>query len=572
MNFASRLAASALLFCGPVPAVAQEQRPGELPDHRLVRARAVSDDLSADASSLSPHDRALLWVRLGEVWWKDDNRRARALMTKAVEEVENAPESEEKISRARRLGATRALLSVVGARDRGLGERLAAVLTAAEKSAQADDKERGQNAEALTRAALEVLDADPKRAAELGSASLRAGVSRGLSELLTRLYKKDAGLAVSLFNETLAAARASRSGELTHELTGAAFPHRLYFPTFGGPVFPEGVRTATLRLLAENLLRAPTSEEDGKEVCKFAWDASSLLEDFAALLPQQAPAVNVVVNRCRLQVGAFARRHLDDNMSEQKLKTADDYLRAAADVGDERMSGVYLARAAYVAYSVEGEPDRAIEIIEGMDSKTREMVGDAWEPWRGMFASASALKHFKAGDRQTMSKVLDAVPPKIRAAAIVHFLEELAKSKPRDFPAELLGEARLLAAKYENPETGFLLLLLARLYAAYLPADGPLVFTETVAAFNRAGRNRPAAVGGSSGELPEYPWAAINLPVPLVEADEPGVTSAVADIDDRLMRARVRLGLLGALLEKRRSELPSPARKPGATAARKPTP
>ena len=105
-------------------------------------------------------------------------------------------------------------------------------------------------------------------------------------------------------------------------------------------------------------------------------------------------------------------------------------------------------------------------------------------------------------------------------------------------------------------------------------ADGPVVFGEAVAALNRQWRSRPAGLSATSHEFPEYPWAAINLPVPLVEADEPGVAGAAADIEDRLTRARVRLGLLGALLEKRRAELQTPpVRKPSASAEpRRPTP
>lgn len=572
MNCALRVAASALLFGAGQPRAALAQRPQELPDPLLVRARDLSQDLSADAAGLSPHDRALLWARLGEVWWTDERERARALMAKAVEEVEVASESEDKISRARRLAAARALLSVVGARDRNLGERLAAVLASRPKSEEAtDNKERGQNAEALADAGLEVLDEDPRRAAELGAASLRAGTSYKLGYLLSRLYKKDAGLAVSLFKEALAAARASRRSDLLRVLAGEAFPNRLYFPPSLTPIFPEEIQVATLSLMAENLLRASASAEEDGEVCSVAWTAVSLVEEFTALLPQQAPAVRVVINRCRQQMDGAAGRHMDGKVDAQKLKTADDYLRAAADAKDERVRNLYLGQAAYVAYS-SGEPDRAIEIVEGMDSNLREEMKETWEAWRWEFAAASAVKHFKGGDRQTVRKVLDAVPPKLRAAAVLSFLEQLAESNARDFPTEMLGEARALAAKYENPETGFFLLALARLYAAYVPADGPLVFGEAVAAVNRQWRSRPAGASATSHEWPEYPWAAIALSVPLIEADEPGVTSAAADIEDRLTRARVRLGLLGALLEKRRAGLQAPAVRKPAAAPRRPAP
>lgn len=573
MNCASRLAASALLLAGLPPVAAQDRRPAELPDPLLVRARAVSDDLNADAPSLLPHDRALLWARLGELWWRDDERRARALWLKAVEEVEAAPEQEEALARARRLAAARALLPVVGRRERSLGERLSAVLAAKPKSAQGTDQERERNAGALANAALEVLDADPRRAAELGSASFRAGGNSGQSTLLMRLHTKDAGLAAALFREGLAAARASHGYDLWLALAGAAFPHRLYFPPFPGPVFPEEMRAETLRALAENLLRAPASEEDDRKVCGFAWTAASLVEEFTALLPQQEGAVRAAISRCRQQMNPDARSHLDGRMDAQKLKTPDDYLREAADAGDERLRAYYLMQAAYIAYSG-GDPDRAIEITEGVGLKQREEFSEVWETGRWNFAAASLLKHFKAGDRQMLRRVLDAVPPKLRAFALIYFLNELAESKPRDFPTELLGEARLLLAKYEGPEpVPYLWMSLARLHAAYLPADGPRVLSEAVAGANRWSRTRPAGAAEKSHEFPEYPWAGTELPVALVEADEPGVTSAVAAIDDRLMRCWARLGLLKALLEKRQAEPTTPAgRKKSPAAGRKPVP
>lgn len=311
------------------------------------------------------------------------------------------------------------------------------------------------------------------------------------------------------------------------------------------------------------LVRAPVSEEDDERVCGFAWRAATLFEEFAALLPQQAGAVRAAINRCQQKMNAAARRDLDEELKGQP-RTVEDYLRAAADAGDERQRAFQMARAAYVAYSG-GDPDRAVEILEGISLKQREEFAEGWESGRWNFASASALKHFKAGDRQTVRRVIDAVPPKLRVYALVYFLEQLADSKPRDFPAEMLGEARLLLTKYEGPEPfPHWWLTLVRLHAAYLPADGPRVFGEAVAGFNRWARTRPAGAGEKSHEESNYPWSAMNLHVALVEADEPGVTSAAAAIDDRLLRARARLGLLKALLEKRRAELSRPAApKPG---------
>src|SRR5919205_4072139 len=129
MNLGARLTATALLLALVPCAPASAQRPGEVPDPRLMRARILSSDTAGDASSLTLPDRALLWARLGEVWWEDDEERARSFISKAVEGVESESELETPKERGRRLAAARALLPLVAPREPELAERLSALLT-----------------------------------------------------------------------------------------------------------------------------------------------------------------------------------------------------------------------------------------------------------------------------------------------------------------------------------------------------------------------------------------------------------------------------------------------------------
>lgn len=43
----------------------------------LVRAQNLTSDLLKDGADLSNMQRAILWVKLAQRWWRDDPKRAR---------------------------------------------------------------------------------------------------------------------------------------------------------------------------------------------------------------------------------------------------------------------------------------------------------------------------------------------------------------------------------------------------------------------------------------------------------------------------------------------------------------
>src|SRR6185369_15466985 len=42
----------------------------------LVRSQNITNDVLKDAGDLSSMQRAVLWVKLGQRWWRDDQKRA----------------------------------------------------------------------------------------------------------------------------------------------------------------------------------------------------------------------------------------------------------------------------------------------------------------------------------------------------------------------------------------------------------------------------------------------------------------------------------------------------------------
>ena len=60
-----------------------------------VRSQNITEELIKDASDLPPSTKALLWARLGELWWREDREKARSWLYKAVAIVEAVPNRED---------------------------------------------------------------------------------------------------------------------------------------------------------------------------------------------------------------------------------------------------------------------------------------------------------------------------------------------------------------------------------------------------------------------------------------------------------------------------------------------
>jgi hypothetical protein len=205
----------------------------------LVRSQTITADLIKDAADLPPSERALLWARLAQRWWRDDPEKARSWLLKPVEIVEAVRNRENPDERSQRLSTVRLLLKIVAPLDQKLSARLVAILT--------QDRElgaktaRGENADGLVEAAIYLVDSDPKLATELGVMALRVGPPTDIGWLLRKLRVKDLKLANILFGQALATGvypnRTSRNSFPHHSLKWTNTPskkptHQLPRPTY----------------------------------------------------------------------------------------------------------------------------------------------------------------------------------------------------------------------------------------------------------------------------------------------------------------------------------------------------
>ena len=519
-----------------------------VPEPWLTRAQTTTEDLVKDAGSLTRSDRALLWGRLGNAWWNEDSVRAHTWMQKAVEEVKPASDHESAAERQQRLSTARSLLGIVAQRDKSLSTELTLLL--AYDAERAPDRDRSDDANALIDVALAVLNTDPKHAAELGSASLRISPSYRIAALLWRLRSRDKKVGDALFNETLILAKATNEKNLFDSLASVAFR---------GPVPSDELRRRLLSVLAEILLRVPSSASDEATVCRFSSTVAPLLDEFLRLLPLQWGAVRAAMQRCQTTLPSFSRKSVEEALRDQPLKTVADLESEADKASSQEIRDEYLIRAASLA-SQEKNFERALLLLDRISDQGRKQLGGGWESWRWEYASSAAVTHLKAGDRSAMHKVIAATPVTLRALVQIGVAQELVKAGDRDSAFELLSEARQRLAQSSGTEVVYGYFSLLRQYERLMPLDTISVFNEAVKAINRSEKSDPKASPTLESEASlltnDILLGPYKVPVGLLERDEPGIRVAISSIESPTKRVAIRLNLLVAALERHRTITP----------------
>jgi len=531
-----------------------------------VRSQTITEDLIKDAPDLTTSERALLWARLAQRWWRDEPEKAYSWMLKPIEMVEAIPNKENPSERNQRLATTRLLLKIAATLDQKLSKRLVDVLSNdAELMA---DAERGANAEGLIEAAILIVDKDPQRAAQLGALALRIGHPAQIAWLITRLRPKEAGLANALFAQAIEAVRPSLDHELLNSLSQVAFPPDSLQPDPNSAKLRDDLRTELLKLDVAYLEANPINTENRASICvSIASFIVPVMAEFDRLLPQQASVVRQSVNQCQ-SLSPLAQQRVDDSLGNQRLQTVDDLLKAADAAQDAKVRTVYQFRAALLAKE-KNDLDRALKILDSMSPESRKFTGGTWEAYRWDWAALSALRHLKNADVYGMRLVINAVPPDLQPFAKLAFVSRLPpnRDKETDPTLEFLNDVRTGLRRSSLPsdeKTGAYLGLLP-LTLKYQPSEAIAVLKEAVEALNNAEQVRDKSASNNESSNLSGSGFAKSLPASLLEMDEFAVKEVVASITSPETRSQVRLELLGVCLQRMRSSQPksnaSPASK-----------
>ncbi len=527
----------------------------EAPDLWLARSQTITGSLVKDVSDLKSFDQAILFARLGDAWWKDDQEQASSWMRKAIEILEYIPEQQSPADRSRRLATARTMLSIIAPRDEKLGRRVTEMIFSS--SEHDSSAERKLNADALVEEALAIVDRDPQRATALGAESLRVGRSSLIAALLWELRSRDAKLADDLFMQSVAAVRD------TYDLDFFSPLLRVAFPILSGqgpkaPAPPDAIRFQLLLAVAAYFEHILTTTE-ASSLCSASAAMISMiapvLPEFDRLLPPaQSSSVHQLIVGCQSGLSPIVQERVEDAQRNVPLKTVDDFLNAADKAKYPKAKTVLQLRAAQLAVR-QKDFDRAISIIDEMDDDARKFLNGAWEGWRSEWAVRSALDHITHDDFSGAHRVIAATPASLRATAQIGVAYELPpKESNRPLAIELIQAAREGLAKSDLPiaEKATWSIVLLGLYARLLPADAFAVLKETVTVLNRIPSGEPGDT--DSSELANT-QALYNLPVSMLESDEFAFLGAVSSVESPTKRARMRLELLSASLDKHRASI-----------------
>ena len=465
-----------------------------------VRAQTITDDLLKDATDLSPMQRAVLWAKLGQRWWREDPKRARVWITNAIEVVEQVPNKETPEERQERLETASVLLAIVTPLDSKLGKKLLTVLV----SDKSTDNEHSAAANALIDAAVTVVKDDPKRAYELGALALRTGrPNNSIRELLFPLRASSPKLADSLFDQALDLVKQDPQSRLLNSLLYVAFPAQRGLGD-NIPVPPEPLRSELLQVLVGLLTANPAGDKCGV----VTWIAQFVTE-IERLLPKQWLVVRQAINQCQsTSTSPPNQRQIDDATLAMEHK---DY-------------------------------ELALKLLDDMPKEAR---GESWDSNRWQWAADGAIEHYKNSRFGEMNLMLDAVPSDLQLLAktgFIQWLPERAGSETAPI-IQILNDALKGLRRSNIPEKYNWYFGLLRSTIKYQPADANAVLKDAIASLNQVKDETPL----NTTDYMKY------IGPPLLEMDEFVVKDALASVTQVPMRAQLRLSLLNATLQRMRN-------------------
>ena len=518
---------------------AQSATPAQTDDRELwlVRAQNVTNDLLKDATDLSSTQRAMLWVKLAQRWWREDPKRATTWVVNAIEVVEQVPNKETPAERAQRLETARALLTIVTPLDQKFTKRLMTLLT----DNKLAENDRYGNADALIEAAVSLVEDDPRRAADLGAMALHVGAPNNLHSLLFPLRAHDPKLADSLFAQALVVVRQNPKSMLSNSLMYVAFPaQRGGRP--GTPVPSEPLRVELLQYYVSLITDSMVDTSKQNLTCGIVSWLAPLYPEFERLVPKQWLMVRQAINQCR-SASPLVQQIIDDATVSQPLNTVESLLKAAVDADDMQVRTVYKSRAASLARKGD-DYELAVKILDDMSKEERAFMGEAWDSFRWNWAADGAIEHYKNRRYGEMNLLLDGVPSDLQPfakAAFISWLPEQVVSETAPINQILsdalkgLRRSTVPATEKHNWYLGLL-----RPTVKYQPDDANAVLKDAIASINQIAEVQP---------LNWTDWLKYLGP-PLLKMDEFVVKDALASVTPVPYRAQLRLALLDATLKR----------------------
>lgn len=502
------------------------------------RVDGLTDGIVKDSKSVDDSERGLYLALLAKMWWKLDPVEAKKYLKKSVDTMLNDLESDDKTGLAKKLKNSQKTIQIIASLDEQLSQSLAEKIAKILEAKGSSDK---SNADSFVMIALQVVDKNRGFALALGSKSLTYGNSLDLPRLISDLNLKDSKLADDLLLLSLTSVRRNYDYSFIGTLGNYVFSVR------HGKAFSDASRRSYLEMLAD-MISIAALDERNRTFCEIVPIATPILARFDEYLMARALAVRQQIDICVRFSDQYTAVIAKAQASGEEPKTADEYIQAARETSDPGKKNHYFHRAIAKLEQLK-KFDEVISLLDGMTEDERKIVGTNWDYFRGEGAYQAALSYVNNKDMPAVYRIINRTPKKNRPWVRFRLAFKLLPVDYRDFILENLEELRKELGSLEIPENEAAgnFIGLARLYVKIQPTESEGMFREAVKYINKTDANNPDF-------LPEKDWSPLNdyvrLPYELLETDESGIFSSLANISSRRSRVRLKLGLLESSLQK----------------------
>lgn len=515
-----------------------------------TRAETITDNLLKETTKISELERALLFAKLGDVWWEADASQSNYYFEKSVDTVFFYSDEDIKNGEKEYFNKTRNILSLINKRNEKQAGRLIKILSA---SGKASDSEREFNSDALIEHALRIVKENPNRAAQVGLVALRTGEPKEFYRLIWELRRSNKLLADQLFEEAFSHAKKTRSYSALAGIQLAVLPESQIdnFPTNLSASPRQKIEV--LNFFADYIiqLQANLNAKVISDCRAEAFFVQRMKSFFETLLPQKAGLVQQAVNIC---AGEKKQTAFEDVVKLEETQSVEQLLKLADESEDNSLIKIgYLTKAVILA-SNQKNYALVIKIVNSLSKDELEKDRSFWEQMRAEAAGKLAFIIYKENDYQGALKTLKDIPESYRVLAQIIFVQQLSSEDDDsnfNLQIETLNEARDGFVKSEMPfeEKSYYWFQLIKFFSMrQLQTDASDTFREIVISFNDSFSKK------ENRQIRIEPDKILETFSPIViEAQENSIFETVKLINDTNSRIDVNLALLKISLQKYKS-------------------
>jgi hypothetical protein len=483
-----------LLFGLAISGLGQKKETQRMSEARLWRFRAdnITNTLLKEAVRLDELDRAFLYAKLGDLWWKFDQNQSDAWFIKSVDAIDFYSDEDIKNNLENYYKKTSQVLKLISNRNNKQTNRLIKIIA---EVSEISDKAKNTNADTLIDFALLIVKDNPKKAIELGNLAFKIGMPENLYKLYWELRKSSPTDADNFITGIIINSANKVNAQLISNLKTAVFPETIFQNISAKFYSSDPIKLKTLNLMSEYIL-----QQQGKLSSKLITNCSiesgvvaSLKNQINLFLPQKAPLIEQAINVCVANQSKEAQDLQNSGIgsSSNGKVTIESLLNLADEAkNDLNIRSYYLFRAAYLA-NEQKKYKIATEILSGMSKAEIETDQDDWADLSVEVAAGLAYQLFQEQDLSGSIRVLDAIPTDYKAVAKILFVSQFKASDltAREFCIERLREAEKDFQKSEKPfaqKAGYWMKVV-RIFSSYkMYNEASESFKEIVKAFNKS--------------------------------------------------------------------------------------